>query len=174
MTLATGRPENTVLRVRIPYPMDQKLERPIPMNDADLFKREVFNRLMDMSGRVFLLVRHSEKVIIGHRGFSEDEKQKGITLVFNPDMHFIWDEAGISATLSFGSTAEKCVIPTSDIVAIFSPEAGVQTIFDPERLELLTKDEKVQEEEVSKDPAPEVDGSTDDKVIRVDFHKKDE
>ncbi len=144
----------------------------MPMNDADLFKREVFNRLMDMSGRVFVLVRHSEKVIIGHRGFSEDEKQKGITLVFNPDMHFIWDEAGISATLSFGSTAEKCVIPTSDIVAIFSPEAGVQTLFDPSRLEALTNGSEAEDD--IKPESPHVESGTDDKVIRVDFHKKEE
>ncbi|MCK4911065.1 MAG: hypothetical protein KAR83_05465 [Thermodesulfovibrionales bacterium] len=145
------------------------------MNDADLFKRDFFNRLMEMSGRVFILVRHSDKVIIGHRGFSKDEKQSGITLVFNPDMHFIWDEAGISATLSFGSTAEKCVIPSSDIVAIFSPEAGVQMSFDPERLEAVSKDSKaVEKESSSKGSDPEVKGSSDHKVIRVDFHKRDD
>ena len=146
------------------------------MNDADLLKREVFNRLMEMSGRVFVLVRHSEKVIIGHRGFTEDEKEKGITLVFNSEMRFIWDDTGISATLSFGSTAEKCVIPTSDIVAIFSPEAGVQMIFDPSRLEAVTNDADTGAEDEGdiRHEAPHVEDGTDDKVIRVDFHKKEE
>ncbi len=144
------------------------------MNDADLLKKEVFNRLMDMSGRVFVLVRHSDKVIIGHRGFTEDEKEKGITLVFNQDMRFIWDDTGISATLSFGSTAEKCVIPTSDIVAIFSPEAGVQMIFDPTRLEAVTNGSEVEDEDDIRPESPHVESGTDDKVIRVDFHKREE
>ena len=146
------------------------------MNDADLLKREVFNRLMEMSGRVFILVRHSDKVIIGHRGFTEDEKEKGITLVFNSEMRFIWDDTGISATLSFGSTAEKCVIPTSDIVAIFSPEAGVQMIFDPSRLEAVTNgaDTGAEDEDDIRPESPHVESGTDDKVIRVDFHKKEE
>ncbi len=144
------------------------------MNDADILKKEVFNRLMDMSGRVFILVRHSDKVIIGHRGFTEDEKEKGITLVFNPDMGFIWDEAGISATLSFGSTAEKCVVPSSDIVAIFSPEAGVQMIFDPSRLEAVANGSEVEDEDDIRPESPHVESGTDDKVIRVDFHKKEE
>ena len=146
------------------------------MTDADLLKKEVFSRLMEISGRVFILVRHSERVIIGHRGFTEDEKEKGITLVFNRDMGFVWDETGISATLSFGSTAEKCMVPSSDIVAIFSPEAGVQMLFDPSRLEAVTNGSETEDENEGgiKHEAPHVEDGTDDKVIRVDFHKKEE
>ena len=150
------------------------------MNETDLLKREVFSRLMEMSGRVFILVRHSEKVIIGHRGFSEDEKQKGITLVFNRNMGFVWDDGGISATLSFGSTAEKCVIPSSEIMAIFSPEAGIQMVFDPKKVDaphamedpsarvVTSKKEKDEAEKDKKAVDPE------EKVIRVDFKKRDD
>lgn len=101
------------------------------MNEAGLLKKEVFNRLLDMVGRVFVVLRHSGTSSIGRRGFTEDEKQNGLTLVFNSSMHIFWDDDGISATLSFGSVAEKCLISASDIVAIYSPEAGVQMVFDP-------------------------------------------
>ncbi len=151
------------------------------MNETDLLKREVFSRLMEISGRVFILVRHSEKVIIGHRGFSEDEKQSGITLVFNRNMGFTWDDGGISATLSFGSTAEKCVIPSSDIMAISSPDAGIQMLFDPQKADALhaMADPLAKEETSEKEKGEEAENDKkavdpEEKVIRVDFKKRDD
>ncbi len=151
------------------------------MNETDLLKREVFSRLMEISGRVFILVRHSEKVIIGHRGFSEDEKQSGITLVFNRNMGFTWDDGGISATLSFGSTAEKCVIPSSEIMAISSPDAGMQMLFDPQKTEALhamadpsTKEETSGDEKNKKAEKDYKAVDPEEKVIRVDFKKRDD
>lgn len=89
-------------------------------------KKDLFFRLMETAGRVFVLVRYSDRVVIGRRGFSEQERSTGLVLVFNPGMKFTWDETGIHATLVFSSTPEKCHIPPEGIVAVYSPELGVQ------------------------------------------------
>ena len=89
-------------------------------------KKHVFYELLQMAGRVFVLVRHSEHVILGNRGFSADEQENGIILVFNSRMNFQWDEYGITATLVFGTSPQKCFIPVDEITAIYSSELGVQ------------------------------------------------
>lgn len=131
------------------------------MSDLDELKKQVFEGLMELAGKVYILARSSEDVVIGKRGFVGDEKEQGITLVFNQRMKYIWDDVGIKATLVFGSSAEKCEVPTSQIVAVFSPELGVQFIADPSG-----------EKDRDGGAAPAaLDG--DGKVIRVDFKKKD-
>jgi hypothetical protein len=92
----------------------------------DGLKREVFARLMEAAGRVFVLVSYSDRVHVGRRGFLPEEKEKGLVLVFNPSMKYHWDEGGLNATLVFGSAPEKCRIPFEDITAIYSPELNVQ------------------------------------------------
>jgi hypothetical protein len=41
-------------------------------------------------------------------------------------MKFAWDDHGITATLAFGSSSQKCYIPADSIAAIYSPEMQVQ------------------------------------------------
>src|SRR5512136_1066987 len=94
-------------------------------------KRHVFFELLNLAGRVFVLVEPSESVVLGRRGFSEDEKKNGIVLVFNSKMKFDWDDKVIRATLVFGTAPQKCVIPVEAIIAVYSPEAGAQFIVSP-------------------------------------------
>ena len=123
---------------------------------------------MELAGRVFVVARHSDDVSVGRRGFVGDEVENGVTLVFNDRMRFDWDEVGIKATLVFGSSAEKCVVPAKDIVAIFSPDLGVQFMVSPDGGKAI--------KELSED-APEVkephELDRDGNVIKVDFKKKD-
>jgi hypothetical protein len=91
-------------------------------------KRHLFFELMNAAGRVFVLVKHSENVVLGKRGFTADERDKGIILVFNPRMNALWDEHGITATLVFGSAPQKCFIPADDVVAVYSPELNAQFV----------------------------------------------
>lgn len=121
-------------------------------------KKTVFNEMIDMAGRVFIVSRYSENVMIGNRGFTEDEKNNGIVLVFNKSMNFLWDDAGISSTLVFGTSPQKCFIPAEDIMAIYSPELNSQFITT-----LQTPKETTDEKE---------EGIAGQKVVKVDFKKK--
>jgi hypothetical protein len=127
-------------------------------------KKQIFYDMLDMAGRVFITVRHGEDVIVGRRGFLPQEKEKGIILVFNRGMTFTWNEEGISATLAFGSTAEKCFIPLDNIMTIFSPELNAQfTVFSEKKQNAGPQP--------GDDRTGEAAGS-DEKVIKVDFSRK--
>ncbi len=130
-------------------------------------KKKVFYEMLNLGGRVFILVRYSEDVMIGRRGFTEEEKKNGIVLVFNQRMNFSWDEYGISATLVFGTTPERCFIPSEDIILIFSPELRSQFIISPETVKDKSEDKK--SESTLERPDEEI---MDEKVVRVDFSRK--
>lgn len=89
-------------------------------------KKNVFFELLNLAGRVFIVVRHSEAIDLGRKVFTEDEKKNGMTLVFTERMAIQWDAAGISTTLTFGSQPHRCFIPSADILAIYSPDLQVQ------------------------------------------------
>jgi hypothetical protein len=89
-------------------------------------KRHIFYEFLAEAGRVMVLVRYSPSVILGKRGFVGDEMEVGITLAFNTEMKFSWDEYGITAMLAFGASPQKCFIPADSIAAIYSPELKMQ------------------------------------------------
>jgi hypothetical protein len=120
-------------------------------------KREVFGRLLELAGRAYIQVRPSDEVRIGRRGLIGEEKEKGIVLVFNPMMKYVWDDYGLSATLLFGSAPEKCYIPAEDIVGIYSPDIGAQFTVSPDA------GGEGEEGSTKSEPA--------DNVIQVDFKK---
>jgi stringent starvation protein B len=126
-------------------------------------KKQVFYEMLNLTGSVFVHVSYSEDVVIGNRGFLGEEKEKGIILVLNSRMNFEWNESGITATLVFGTTSEKCFIPADDILSIFSPELGAQFSLYPQK-----KEESVAKPD-SATPAKLYKGK---KVIKVDFNKK--
>jgi hypothetical protein len=131
-------------------------------------KKTVFYEMLNAVGRVFIVARHSDGVMIGTRGFTEEEIKNGIVLVFNTSMSFSWDDSGISSTLVFGTTPHKCFIPAEDIVVIYSPELNAQFVAAPlpgqESSDAKTPGEE-QAGEGKKRPA-------DSKVVKVDFQKK--
>lgn len=139
--------------------------------EVNELKKKVFYEMLNLGGRVFILVRYSDNVMIGRRGFTEEEKKNGIILVFNQRMNFSWDDNGISATLVFGTTPERCFIPTDDIVFIFSPELRSQFIVSPEKTEegkIETSGDKGVEP-IHREP---VEPIKEEKVVKVDFSKK--
>ena len=130
--------------------------------NLDELRKKVFFDMIRLAGRVFVAVGYGDDVVIGKRGFLSQEKEKGIILVFNQKMNFTWDDEGITATLVFGTTPEKCYIPQNRIMTIFSPELNAQFSTFPQN-------------EAHGQHAEEEDGkksSTDEKVIKVDFGKK--
>jgi hypothetical protein len=132
--------------------------------DLTELKKEVFFALLELAGRVFVLVRHSDNVVIGKRGFLPGEKENGLVLVFNKKMHFQWDEQGIAAKLVFGQTSEQCFIPNEDILSIFSPELLAQFTVSPDEKK-IPGPAPSQTTEPLKKPARQ-------KVVKVDFKKK--
>ncbi|MCX7987853.1 MAG: ClpXP protease specificity-enhancing factor SspB [Thermodesulfovibrio sp.] len=89
-------------------------------------KKHTFFEILELVGRVFIIVDYDESVVIGKRGFLPEEKERGLVLVFNKRMKFNLDENAITATLVFGNAAEKCYIPISAIAGVFSPDLRMQ------------------------------------------------
>ncbi|MEW6379344.1 MAG: ClpXP protease specificity-enhancing factor SspB [bacterium] len=139
-------------------------------------KKHTFYELLNMAGRVYLLVKYSENVVIGTRGFLPEEREHGLVLVLNTRMNFTWDEYGISVKLVFGETPHKCFIPADDILAIYSPELNSQLIVGPQQvLEANTTPEKSAEVTKTTEEMQETsfgDENRKHKVVRVDFQKK--
>ncbi len=121
-------------------------------------KKTIFHEMLGLVGRVFIVARYSEAVIIGNRGFTQDERKNGIVLVFNKSMNFTWDESGISSTLVFGTSPQKCFVPFDDIVAIYSPELQSQFIT------VLNNTAVRHTEETEEEAGPN--------VVKVDFRKR--
>lgn len=128
-------------------------------------KKQVFYDILNIAGRVFIAIAYSDAVMIGRRGFLPEEKEKGLILVFNNKMNFSWDNYGISTTLAFGQTPEKCFIPQESIMTIFSPELNAQ-------FSALSKEGKSSKEPQKKMNVAEKKTSPGKKVIAVDFKKK--
>lgn len=89
-------------------------------------KRHVFFEILETVGRVFMVVRHSEQVRIGNRGFLPEEKEHGLVLVINQRMNLSWTDGIIRCRLVFGQTPEDCIIPEGFVIGINSPEAQTQ------------------------------------------------
>ena len=120
------------------------------MKNQIKYLQNLFYDLLNDYGRAFVVVKHSDRTIIGNRGFTDEEKDKGLILVFNSRNHknLQWTEDGsIVAALGFGTNnrIENCFIHHEDIVAVFSPDAEVK--FD--RWDMLEAKETTEESEQS-------------------------
>lgn len=101
------------------------------MKNQVKYLQNFFYDLLNDYDRVFLLAKYSEKTTIGNRGFTDEEKEKGLILVFNSRNHknLQWTEDGsIVAALGFGvnNRIENCFIYHEDIVSVFSADAMVR------------------------------------------------
>lgn len=134
-------------------------------------KRHVFFEFLNMVGRVFVHVRYSDAVVLGKRGFTAEEKEDGIILVFNSKMNFTWDDYGITVTLVFGTAPQKCFIPIDEIVAVYSPELNAQFVTAPLKGR-QTRDERGVNAGDKGGEERETPASSEN-VIRVDFTRKE-
>ncbi|MEO5360284.1 MAG: ClpXP protease specificity-enhancing factor SspB [Nitrospirota bacterium] len=152
------------------------------MSKLNELKKTVFYELLNVMGRVFVIVRYSDDVQIGTRGFLKAEKENGLVLVFNSKMNFTWDKDGlIAANLVFGTKTEDCLIPVEHIIAVYSPELQTQFVTtymtevhatavpsaDAAPMPEMPEKPEGHEED---DPAPVAE--SDNKVLKVDFSKK--
>jgi len=140
------------------------------MNERlDRLKRDVFFELLDLAGRVFIVVRNGEGVRIGSRGFTPQEEENGLVLVLNRRMSFRWEDDLLEARLVFGTDPHDCVIPARHIVAVNSPELQTQLVVagPPE-----TAGEAESPPAGSREAPPDGTTRAGGKVVRVDFSKK--
>ncbi|MGB9711423.1 MAG: hypothetical protein ACPLZA_08050 [Thermodesulfovibrio sp.] len=122
-------------------------------------KKQTFFDLLELAGRVFIIVDYDESVVIGKRGFLPEEKERGLVLVFNSRMKFSWENDAITATLVFGSTPEKCYIPVNAIAVVFSPDLRVQLSVPVVR--------KINKEEQIKESSKQSDMQDKGKVVDI-------
>ena len=95
------------------------------------YLQKLFYDLWNDFGKVYLLVRYSGNSVIGTRGFTEEEQEQGLVLVFNnkTNNRMEWDgEGNISCVLAFGTRREEVYLHHDDLLGVFSPEAGVQFV----------------------------------------------
>ncbi len=95
------------------------------------YLQRLFYDLWNDFGKVYLLVKYSERTSIGRRGFTDEEKKQGIVLVFNnrTNDRMEWDNEGnVSCVLAFGTRREDVYLHHDDLAGVFSPEAGVQFV----------------------------------------------
>ncbi len=94
------------------------------------YLQNLFYDLLDDYGQVFMVVKYSDRTVLGERGFTEEEKERGIVLIFNRRNHrnLQWTEDGsILAALGFGlsNKPENCFLHSDDVMSIYSPDAEV-------------------------------------------------
>ncbi len=136
-------------------------------------KIKTFYELLDLAGRVFLIIRYSEDVRIGTRGFLPEEKKNGLVLVLNKKMKFSWEDGVLECRLVFGSKPHSCLIPEDHIIGVHSPELNTQLIIAP-----YMSDEKEQDQEERKSEKSEESlailspSKSGDNVVKVDFTRK--
>ncbi len=130
--------------------------------DLSELKKYIFHELLNITGRVFILVKYSDDVFIGERGFLPEEKEKGLILVFSRQMAFEWSDQGISALLGFGTKSEKCFIPNGNIMSVFSPELNAQFSVHPS-VQKFDKKNRTEEKKHA---------TSNEKVIKVNFTSK--
>jgi hypothetical protein len=135
------------------------------------YLQNLFYELLNDYGRAFIVVKYSDRTIIGNRGFTDEEKEKGLILLFNNMNHrnLQWTEDGsIVAALGFGvnNTIENCFLHHEDIVAVFSPDAEVK--FD--RWDMLKAKETTEESEQSMEHNKET--CNEKRIISLDNFRK--
>ena len=127
--------------------------------------------MMNDYGRVFVVIKQSERTVIGNRGFTDEEKENGLVLAFNSKNYktLQWTEDGsIVTTLGFGSNnkIENCFLHADDIVSVYSPDAKIK--FD--RWDMLeTKDSLSEPQKIRNDKK---DAVTKGKIVSLNSFRK--
>ncbi len=137
------------------------------MKNQIKYLQTLFYDLLNDYGRVYLIVKYSEKTIIGKRGFTEEEKKQGLILVFNQKNHrdLDWTDNGdIITTLGFGAgnRPERCFIYSDDILSVFSPDARIKL----DRWDIMETQKVIRKDEESKTQESEI--KKDEKVVQLD------
>ena len=140
------------------------------MKNQIKYLQNLFYDLLNDYGQAYVVVKYSENTIIGKRGFTEEEKKKGIMLIFNRGNHknLQWtDDGSIITTLGFGAgnRPEKCFLHFDDILSVFSPSVKIRL----DRWD--TWDIQGRPDEI-KEPMPDEEISDGKKIVSMDSFRK--
>lgn len=128
-------------------------------------KKSIFEVLLEEANTFYIHCIDHPQLVIGDRGLIGKEKEEGIVLVLGPysyrNLH--WDEKGISCEMNFAKW-EYVYIPYESIFRFFD-KAG-QCLF-----QFLVIQNNEQELE-KKEEALQKDQNEQEKVIKIDFTKK--
>ncbi|MDI6745156.1 MAG: hypothetical protein QMD07_07250 [Thermodesulfovibrionales bacterium] len=135
------------------------------------YLQNLFYDMMNDYGRVFVVIKQSERTLIGNRGFTDQEKENGLVLAFNSKNYktLQWTEDGsIVTTLGFGANnkIENCFLHSDDIISVYSPDAKIK--FD--RWDMLeTKDSLPESQKIQNGKK---DAVTKGKIVSLDSFRK--
>ena len=141
------------------------------MKNQIKYLQNLFYDLLNDYGEVFIVIRYSDNSTIGNGGFTEEEKKKGIVLIFNDRNYknLQWTEDGsIMTALGFGvnNRTEKCFLHFDDIVSVFSLYAKVR--FD--RWDIWNIENNSEKSGESK--VPEEGKSFNEKIVSLNSFRK--
>ncbi|MGE4497604.1 MAG: ClpXP protease specificity-enhancing factor SspB [Deferribacterales bacterium] len=133
------------------------------MDSLILFKKELIKNVTANYLKFFMHISPHPGVVIGRRGLVDEEKTRGIVLVFGPQSYrdFRIEDSFISVTMKFSGRWEEVFIPFESVAAIFNDPVSPEFIVNfriPE-----TKTEQ---------PKDESGTQAEGKIIRHDFGKK--
>ncbi|MBA3070994.1 MAG: hypothetical protein FP829_02305 [Nitrospirae bacterium] len=134
------------------------------------YLQNLFYDMMNDYGRVFVVVKQSERTVIGSRGFTDEEKENGLVLAFNSKNYktLQWTEDGsIVTTLGFGSNnkVENCFLHADDIISVYSPDAKIK--FD--RWDMMETNPDIIGTKIRNDKK---DAVTKGKIVSLDSFRK--
>jgi hypothetical protein len=114
--------------------------------------KNLFYELLNDYGKVYIIIKYSDLTTIGNRGFTAEEKDKGLVLVFthNNYRRLDWtDDGDITVAVSFGNDnrLENCYLYHDDIIALYSPDAMVKY----DRWDVLNIEEAKKQQKEMKD-----------------------
>ncbi len=141
------------------------------MKNQIKYLQNLFYALLNDYGRVFMVVKHSDRTSIGNRGFTDEEREQGRRLVCTSKNHktIQWTEDGsILVSLGFGNNnkPENCFLHCNDIVAVYSPDAKVKL----DRWDMVDVTESPDESE--KPQKPKKEKSPGGNIVSLDKFRK--
>ncbi len=133
------------------------------MDSLKPFKKELIGSVSANYLKFFMHISPHPGVVIGRRGLVDEEKTRGIVLVFGPQSYrdFRMEDSFISVTMKFSGRWEEVFIPYEAVAAVFNDPVS------PEFIVNFRIPEKKAEQ-----PAEENRTSPENKIIRHDFGKK--
>lgn len=130
------------------------------------FKKELLEKIIDNFEKFYIHVMPHKNLVIGNRGLIDQEKEKGLMLVFGLYSYkeFRWDDENIYVSMRFSGVWEYLIIPFESIVSVFddplNPNFVISFRYTPEEKEV--EEEKPKVEKIKEN----------EKVIKLNFPRK--
>ncbi|MGA1862892.1 ClpXP protease specificity-enhancing factor SspB [Deferribacter thermophilus] len=130
------------------------------------FKKDILEKVFDNFEKFYIHIMPHKNLIIGNRGLIDQEKEKGLMLVFGPYSYkdFDWDDENIYVSMRFSGVWEFLTIPFDSIVSIFddplNPNFVISFRYMPEK------------EDVDKEKPKVEKTKENEKVIKLNFSRK--